>query len=73
MNGTRLQFRLATLFQVTTGIACFCGLLHAAGVEGMLVLLFLAAIPFVLALVAVTYVRVMSFLFDEIIGPFLLG
>ena len=73
MNGTRLQFRLATLFQVTTGVACVFGLLHAAGVEGMLVLLFLAAIPVVLALLAVSYVRVMSLLFDVIIGPFLLG
>ena len=73
MNGKRLQFRLATLFQVTTGVACFCGLLHAAGVDGMLVLLLLAAIPFFAALLATIYVRVMSFLFDVIIGPFLQG
>jgi hypothetical protein len=69
MNDTRIQFRLSTLFHATTAVACVLGLLHAAGVEGMIVLLFLAAIP----LIAVVYVRVMSFLFDAIIGPFLLG
>ena len=73
MNGRRLQLRLGQLFQVRTGVACVCGLLHATGVEGMLVLLLLAAIPFIAVLVAVTYVRVMSFWFDAIIGRFLLG
>ncbi|MBC8353646.1 MAG: hypothetical protein H8E66_16735 [Planctomycetes bacterium] len=72
MDNRRLQLRLATLFRITTVIACVCGFLHAAGVEGMLVMMLLAAIPAIAVLVARVYVRIMSVLFDTIIGPFLL-
>ncbi len=66
------QFRLSTLFWVTNVVACVCGFLHAAGVDGMLILTAFASIPFLAWLIAAIYVRVMSFVFDVVIGPFLL-
>lgn len=60
-----------TLLKFTACIACGCGFLRVAGVSGVLVLLGLAAIVCVAVFVSLIYVRVMSFLFDNIIGPFL--
>lgn len=64
------QFRLSTLFHLTTGAACVVGFLRAFGLEGVLALILLTALPLVVVAVALTYVRVMSWLFDMIVGPF---
>ncbi|MDP6718391.1 MAG: hypothetical protein QGF59_07075 [Pirellulaceae bacterium] len=63
---------MSTLFHVTTIVALVAGIARAIGFDGILLLLFLVAIPIVVAALGVIYVRAMSWLFDVIVGPFLL-
>ena len=60
------------LFHAITIVAIIVALDRAIGVEGITLLLFLIALPFVVALIAFVYVRTMSWLFDVIVGPILL-
>jgi len=72
MTGAMHQFRLSTLFHSTSVVACVFGLFRALGPDGVLLLLFLASLPFLIVLIAVAYIRGMSWLFDVVFGPFLL-
>ncbi|HJN12702.1 MAG: hypothetical protein QGH33_19980 [Pirellulaceae bacterium] len=72
MTFAKQQFRLSTLFHVTTIVALAAGFARAIGFDGILLLLFLVAIPIAVAALGVIYVRAMSWLFDVIVGPFLL-
>ena len=72
MTFAKQQFRLSTLFHATTIVAFVASLARAIGVDGILLLLFLAAIPILIVALGIIYVRAASWLFDVICGPFLL-
>ena len=66
------QFRIATLFHVTSLVAGAAALFRAVGIEGILFHFCLALIPVLLVVLAWAYIRVMSWLFDVVVGPFFL-
>lgn len=53
-------------------MAFVASLARAIGVDEILLLLFLAAIPILIVALGMIYVRAMSWLFDVVFGPFLL-
>ena len=67
------DIRQATI-SVVNALSCdhHSGFARAIGFDGILLLLFLVAIPIAVAALGVIYVRAMSWLFDVIVGPFLL-